>query len=790
MAKLNSALRLLRNEIVEGFGEDALIEIAGKKDVDGVKEEGDGSADATKEEDTNESHKDEKEDRLHQLSTAFHLRMKLRRRLLNRLARRLYRVAYIMDNGDASPPLPPMYGDEVVRFKDDDEYCRFISEEEVMKFVEGETKKRELRDEIGAKRRQRLAELEKKLVKDEEGASASNEHIAVEFLLRGDSEDKPLLNQLKEYEVGYDRATVESEGDKPAETNPIVNTTDSHEVTEDGEFINKDSDVQRVNFSLIGLDKRPIPPRDRSADWKRWNKEMSTKIGEQVTFEDIGMEGKVFDLEKRLEDAKRKREEGDGETSPRGKGKVLRRKSAFDSSVGDDDKEENRGKGKELKREVKKEESDEPEKEGNEAMEIDGDAKMEADEVKSKTTDSLSEDKTSEEDKEAKTDKEAKAEIEIKAPKRHNRTFSLRPVPSFYTQDLRRVQLVQLELVLSSGKLNLAKYAKKAQMDYEVAFKKSMELQQAKAAAIGDYQKAVQQHKAHVQSLKTQAEKKLNKAKTDWQQMQNTMQTYRSTYGDQHLQLKMTCSDAMQDTIDRVVLRTSTNETPQGTKLTRHVAREAHSSKNDFKLAVANTLGWIVDSVDRRNGQSAQRHPTFIPPIVETEHNTIHDPRSKETIAERIASVEAHLKKRVQHASLAFDAAEKSRAAAWNEVTKYRTLMANMGAGSKPKSSRKSYETNRSVAPAAAPRQAYQQQPAYRQQQQQFMPVGRPIQMMQSAPMPVQRRQQAIPAQMMAAQQQGQSFNRVAASMPVQQQNQPDGQGKMSQNVKYGYGDR
>jgi hypothetical protein len=806
LSKLNTALRLIRKEIIGAYGEDVLIEIA-----------------------TKPSKRDNDEDeRLQQLATAFNLRMKLRRRLLNRLSRRLYRVAYIMDNGDASPPMPPLYGDEVVRFKkDEDDDCRFISEEEVSKFVEGEEKKRQLREELGEKRRERRAELEQNLVKVEKegdnapavtsGVDKFDEHTAVDFILRGDREDRPLLEQLKEYEVGYDKAISATADAKPTETNPIVNTTDPHEVNEEGEFVDKESDVDRINFTLIGLDRRPIPPRERSLDWKRWNKEMSTKIEEQVTFEDIGMQDKVFDLEKRLEDAKRKRQENqEEENSPRGKGKVLRRKSAFDSSVGvegEEDVVENRGRGKELKKH-KKEELEESGGE-NVAMEVedkaescdeDGNVEMEADKVKSEETDSPNDDKSKTDEEGNKGDEKQtdgkNAELsEIKPPKRHNRTFSLLPVPSFYTQDLRRVQLIQMELIHSSGRVNIEKLIDKAEAAYQEAFKKSMELQQAKAAAITDYQKTVQQHKAKVQEMKIRAEKDIANARLRWQTTQQTMNNFRSKFGSEALSIKLTASEILKEGAERIVLRTSPDETPIGTKITRHTARHAASSEDNIKLAVANTLGVVVDLVDRRYTQMCDRNPEFIPPIVETEHNTMYDARKKETLAQRFASIETHLKLRAQQVSKAFEDAEKARAAAWNDVTKFKSMMGG-AAISKPKKNSKSNASSRSVAPVAAPRHAMYSQQANYQQQQQFVPVGRPIEIMQSAPMPVQRSQPIIPAQIAQMAGQGPVFNRAvvqsssgapnsaAAVVPVQQQNQPDGQGKMTQNGKYGYGDR
>jgi hypothetical protein len=226
---------------------------------------------------------------------------------------------------------------------------------------------------------------------------------------------------------------------------------------------------------------------------------------------------------------------------------------------------------------------------------------------------------------------------------------------------------------------------------------------------------------------------------------------------------------------------------------------------------VANVLGHVIDMVDRRYTEFAERNPKYIPPIVETEHNIICDPLTKETLAQRFVRIQAHLKQKAEHVGRRFDVAEKNRANAWNEVVKYKAMMGEISK-SKPRS-RKSNAGSRSVAPVAAPRPAaYQQQQAAYNRQQVFMPVGRPVQMMASAPMPVQRSQPVnnIPVQMIAGAQMGtpgvsaapqrSAFNQVVVQSPTPPPAAasptnaaaaaPEGEGRVSQNAKYCYGDR
>eukprot|EP00579_Thalassiosira_antarctica_P012080 CAMPEP_0201908462 /NCGR_PEP_ID=MMETSP0903-20130614/574_1 /ASSEMBLY_ACC=CAM_ASM_000552 /TAXON_ID=420261 /ORGANISM="Thalassiosira antarctica, Strain CCMP982" /LENGTH=220 /DNA_ID=CAMNT_0048442813 /DNA_START=14 /DNA_END=673 /DNA_ORIENTATION=+ len=155
LSKLHVALRTLKKAIVEEFGEERLLQCVldeGKRLPVGVRNSGGGgsvvsenngakknneqgaitvtassaeqaeSEDESSNNDNDESiiektEQDTKQKRLEQLTTAFLLRMKLRRRLLNRLARRLHRVSHVMDGGsNISAPLPPLYGDVVRRY--------------------------------------------------------------------------------------------------------------------------------------------------------------------------------------------------------------------------------------------------------------------------------------------------------------------------------------------------------------------------------------------------------------------------------------------------------------------------------------------------------------------------------------------------------------------------------------------------------------------------------------------------------------------------------------------------
>ncbi|KAL7522157.1 hypothetical protein ACHAWX_006853 [Stephanocyclus meneghinianus] len=946
LSKLNSALRILRQSIVDEFGEDTLIEIA----TNTIK----------KRKQSNESldEGNAEDERLKQLSASFNLRMKLRRRLLNRLARRLHRVAYLMDNGDVSPPQPPSYGDEVIRFKmDEEENVRLVDEEEVRMFVEGEERKKEVRREIEERReKRRLESLERKydlnsaedtsaaLVTSSENVQLSiNAHKAnaskLDLILRGDHEDQSLMNELVEYEVGYDKTIVtdvSSADNKVINTfNPIATTIDDHEVNEEGEFVlEKSAETQRINFSMNAFNKRIVPPRERSLEWKRWVKETSVKIPNQVTFEDIGVggEGMLFDLEKRLDDAKRKRSEAMEESS-KGKGKILRLKVAFDDAGeengGNDEKflrrngtcdnpddkvksEENEGKencgegkfseqrekedvtggvggdksrsdgkmrisrrsssfddlgvvdeteenesgvdfskGNEKKSKPEKKDSDietgsdflsvDENQEKDEANDNIGKSnllnKKSSEETletgdgndaqKSENEDLLNDDSADGGNK--LVDEESGREIissqmnheevgvevpEAKPAKRHSRIFSLVPVPSFYAQDLRRVQLIQMDLYQSGEMVNLQRRYDKAQAAYDEAFKKSMELQQTKASALAEYQKTVERQQVQLNAIKQNASKTILRAKQFWEHTQREFEQFRRILGESNLQVRLEVKDTLYGLIDRVVVRECVREST-GTKLTRNEIRHASSSSGErqtSRATVATVLGHIVDSVDRRHKELLARHDEFIPPFVDTEHSTIVDPKTNETMDKAFKRVQSQLTQRKAKIDKAFADAEKARAAAWADVVKYKAMLGD-SASAKPKPrSRKSSAGTKSIAPVAAPVPApapappaaptvAQQTVPY--QPQVFVPVqpsqpsNIPVQMMVSAPLGLAgvsvstQRTSFKPVVLQSAT--GSAFSAPKAAPNASQpanQGQPEGETKTTQQSKYAYGDR
>ena len=787
------------------------------------------------------------------LATAFFLRMKLRRRLLNRLARRLHRVAHIMDSGSRNidAPEPPQYGDQMRRFvKDDEEGNPVIMAEgaknirgaELEEFTKREEERREVRRTLD-ERRQERAIIEND---DNDNDSVMDVDVPspVELLLKHDEEDKPLLDKLVEFEVGYDKvytlgkpappplpspskkskakaatdnnnnntgrdennkeeakneATLEQTkgtGSTPAKEGddnnnninneevvtislPIVDTIDTHDMDEGGDASGNHHDNQNITrVPYISMNGRAPPPMDRAAEWKRWTKEICDRIPDQVTFDDLGVggDGVVFEMEARLESAKRKAGGGDGG-------------GASDVAL-------NRGKGKVLRRSEESEEK---------KPEDDGDVDM---------ADASKEEEGKEKDKEL-TSKNMKP-------------FSVKPVPSFYHQDLQRVKIIQSELVRFANIYEKRELFQIAQQSYDAAYKASVQLQQAKARVSMEISKMRQKHQYDLAGLQQQAKHQVAQARAHWERRQWQLQDTKKKYGEEGALVRSVCNDVLQEAKDRLVVRYA--QVPGGGSA--QIAKAAFVAKqagDEEKEEVANLMGQIVDCVERRYLDMLFDHPkSFVPPPIANENTVVGNAETGETLAEVQKRERSDLDAQLEKIENDFQEAEQKRTAAWAALSAAKTDVGSAPTTTKARKSapaRQSYPT---------PQQQYQQQQAMQAQraaqaqaqaQAQQMVVQGPtgpmyvsraqFQQMQIQQQQLQQQQMianqtariiqaqvaqqnaarvAVPTQVLPQPQKVHVPVQVAAANADSNVSSPTQNGgeskKLTQNEKYGYGDR
>jgi hypothetical protein len=853
LSKLHVSLRLLRDAIVSEFGEDGLIDIVlshqEKLKNGGLSPPSSATGAAVDvqpekltmdKNDDNDVHHDTSlsTNRREKLSAAFFLRMKLRRRLLNRLARRLHRVAHVMDNNGSSrgidAPIPPRYGDQMRRFVKDDEDgnpiimsegAKNIRVKDAEDFEAREGEKFDVKCTLVEQRRQRLYGAAA-MIEDEEGEEGGDEIMMdvdtpspLELLLKHDEEDRPLLDKLVEHEVDYDKVytlgkpkppplssppkksknkgpiKVNNDGDDKKEqsggtpsseqkkdvdtpkqedvidkdvvtmTLPIVDTVDTHDIGHEGgggenAAVVDNAHILRVPYSVGG---RAPPSMDYAADWKRWTKEICDRIPDQVTFDDLGVggDGVIFELEARLDASKRK-------------------------AAGADDVTVNRGKGKVLRREVP---------EGNM-----GTTKSGGDDGDVKMTESGKDDGNEQ-------TKENAPDGKDDLPAKNSKSFSVKPVPSFYHQDLLRVKIIQNELVRHANTFESREILQLATQAYDSAYKASVALQHAKAKLNVEKSKMTNKHQYNLAGLQQQGKHQVAQARAHWERRQWHLRDAKKNYGEEGALVRGTCNDVLQEAKDRLVVRFEHTTTSGGSPKTARASFIAKQEGDKETEEVANVLGKIVDCVDRRYLDMLYDHTeSFIPPPVATENTVIANPETGETLAEMQLREKNELDAQQEKLDAQFVEAEKKRTAAWAALSKAKQG-AEVGAPTTKarKPARQSYPTQQQQYHNPTPSgQQVQQYHQYQYLQQQQMQQQQMI--VAQARIAAQQRQQQQQALAYAQAQVVQApTNDVPKKVHVPlageaadvcnddsslTQDGPKSEKKMTQNERYGYGDR
>lgn len=343
--EINRALEKCKNEIKQVCGEETLLDLG----LGNIQLFGDPGEETLV------------GDKLPQLGQGhcieFLLHMKLRRRLLNRLARRLHRVAHAMDGEDVQPPIPPKYG----------ELPLHLDPEAVRAFAKDLERREEARKTLEAK------------IQAESDPTIHNENAL-------DVDYKAFID----YKDGYEKRVTKMDD----QTEKVHYVMLDQERQEDYEIL-KDS-------SGIGAVSKHMTEKDKAAELNRWKTSILSKIPDQPTFQELGLEHRVFALEERR---KRIRDEA----LSRDPSKKLKTEGN-----GDDDDDDD----------VDDEFSPHPE----------------GDEEGSESAPSKKEDQNEQKED---SDKADIGNIIVKP-------ISLMPVPSFYEQDSRRTRLIHMNLISNS----------------------------------------------------------------------------------------------------------------------------------------------------------------------------------------------------------------------------------------------------------------------------------------------------------------------------------------------------
>jgi len=396
------------------------------------------------------------------LCVDFLLRMKLRRKLLNRLARRLHRLSHAMDGNDVTPPAPPRYGD--LRLHIDPEAVKQCDEQwkrqqeallmmdlEREKSLSGITSKGQNWDhsENEAHRLKYVSDDDKKTKpaqpaaneednqkeKQEKKSDGPGSNVKDDTVRPASTTDeekdaeesrKPEPNPVSSSEAANFSAAQSGAAAPLIDYEALKSYNDAYQRLVDrttGSWTYKilDQDVEedyvKIKFGAgIGASHRSMSTKEKEAEFKRWQSALLSRVPEQPTFDELGMDNNVFLLEERRkkalkdEEEQKKLEDGNNE----GSCEVSGERADGQKDDMDIDKEEtnaNEGKGKSSDNGRRKDEDDPSKMDGTKGS------------ANEETNDTLG---------------------------KRMKPISLAAVPTFYEQDLKRTKIVHSELMAAS----------------------------------------------------------------------------------------------------------------------------------------------------------------------------------------------------------------------------------------------------------------------------------------------------------------------------------------------------
>lgn len=628
-----------------------------------------------------------------ELCVDFLLRMKLRRRLLNRLARRLNRIATAMDGEDVSPPGPPKYGDlslhvdpmQVQAFEE-----HWQHQEKARRKLDLEREKHLYADESTTE--QNVVQQDKPV---DESDAAKTEETPTKVEKAGTTNDE---EAKKETEDTTQVVPVKTEDTTPEDEKPeddalkkshlvgpldsvdykvVREYSDAYEKVLDpttGTFTytivdqDREEDHLAIKFGAgIGASHRSMSSKEKEAEWKRWQTSLLSRIPEQPTFDDLGMEHRVFLLEER-----RRRAVEEQKASPTKKPK------AQDEPMDEDSPENTSKEDAQDDDEKDKDAMDTEEKDSNEEGDV---AKKDDSETEKKEKEADCEKKEPESPlKKAKEDVEDVVEDEEHkdaAPKRMN-PLSLAAVPSFHEQDLKRIKLVHAELMASSIQNHARRRLEAVTRDYNTgvclmelahytidlapilpltlflfpytALRESNQTFEVRQHATNKLNTVVYENHAHISNLKNEYSVEVAIAKSRWNKRRE---------------------DFEKTKLDKM-LPSRWGRAPDGSQMTKDYC----ARRDQISGSVGICLADIVDAVDmiaQGKVQNEKFREPYKPPAVPDFGSATTDQATGETVLQRHQRVEATLRQDMNALTMKLRSCEEDRQRAWKKMLKTKT---------------------------------------------------------------------------------------------------------------------
>lgn len=288
------------------------------------------------------------------------------------------------------------------------------------------------------------------------------------------------------------------------------------------------------------------------------------------------------------------------------------------------------------------------------------------------------------------TDKTAK---DTPKPKKSTtaKAFSLVPVPSFHYQDLQRVRILQNEMVLNRrDQMKERNSVSLHLVDYNKAFKLSVELQQEKVKVEGDLNTMMEDYRNKVAGMNISGKLAEKSARSHWEKRRAQLKDMVTVLGPARALERSACNDALQDLKDRVCIRTAEQLAGSGlgTHCLARAASEARADGDEPRRVAAIMLGHAIDGVERRRMDAAANSLGFVPPRTTSAECVVANPVTGETLAQVHEKEVEELKRRMKELKKKFEAAERKRYAAWEVVNKAKggSVGQASGSGSRSKS--------------------------------------------------------------------------------------------------------
>lgn len=240
-----------------------------------------------------------------------------------------------------------------------------------------------------------------------------------------------------------------------------------------------EEDYQAIKYGAgIGATHRSMSSKEKEMEAKRWQAAILNRIPEQPTFEMLGMENRVFELEER-----RKRILQQAEVSS-------------------------------PKKKSKKEDSDDD----NESDDNEDD-----DEDENMTTPN----KTKTDDKKSPKKQESDAKEALPVVAKPVKAMSLAAVPSFYDQDLQRIRLVHADLMETSIHEHARSRLAEATNDYNNAFRMSNDLYDRRTMLQNQLNNLILDSRAKVAKLKNDYALQVVLERNRWQKRKDQFDAQR-----------------------------------------------------------------------------------------------------------------------------------------------------------------------------------------------------------------------------------------------------------------------